>query len=164
MKEHRRSAGQHGLWPGETLTICHAFPAVVWLQTSAGCCPFAARSLASWWGAPGGTRVLVHLIGRSRAQTDDLQTPRWPNSHPTAHAVTPLSATRPSLIRLAARSSSRSAPPRRVSQTSQALLDESLPPLRDNLTWDAQARADLVVPQPLCRKQDHLCSHDVAIR
>jgi hypothetical protein len=28
-------------------------------------------------------------------QTDDSQTPRWPNSHPTAETVTPLSATRP---------------------------------------------------------------------
>jgi hypothetical protein len=28
-------------------------------------------------------------------QTDDSQAPRWPNSHLTADAVTPLSATRP---------------------------------------------------------------------
>jgi hypothetical protein len=31
-------------------------------------------------------------------QTDDSQMPRWPNSHPTADAVTPLSPTRPRLL------------------------------------------------------------------
>jgi hypothetical protein len=36
-------------------------------------------------------------------QTDDSQAPRWPNSHPTADAVTPHSATRPATAVMAAR-------------------------------------------------------------
>ena len=49
-------------------------------------------------------------------------------------------------------------------QARQALLEEALAPLADDLPWRVQACGDLVVAQSLCGIQHDLGSDDVTIR
>ena len=60
--------------------------------------------------------------------------------------------------------SRRPAAPRPVLEAGQALLEEPLAPLRDDLAPAAQPRGDLVVAQPLCGHQHHLSPHHLPIR
>src|SRR4030042_1571397 len=57
-----------------------------------------------------------------------------------------------------------SSAPGQLLQTSQALLEEALAPLRYDLSRQVQAFADLLVGQTLSGKEDNFGPHDISIR
>jgi hypothetical protein len=60
--------------------------------------------------------------------------------------------------------SRRSAAPGPILEAREALLEEPLTPLGDDLAAAAQTLRDLVVAQPVGRQEHHLRSHDLPIR
>src|SRR5581483_3199515 len=51
-----------------------------------------------------------------------------------------------------------------IGQTGCALVKVTLPPLRDDLTWQAKSRSDLTVGVAVAGQQDNLRPHDLLIR
>jgi hypothetical protein len=49
-------------------------------------------------------------------------------------------------------------------ESREAVLEEAMSPLADDLAWRVQAGADLIVAQPAGRQQDDLGADDITIR
>jgi hypothetical protein len=49
-------------------------------------------------------------------------------------------------------------------KTGQAFFEEAFSPLRDDLPWQVESLADLLIGKAFCSKKDDLGANDIAIR